>query len=133
MAITQVGQKAVLNPGTDDETWGICLQSEISHESNKHEIQNGEGDTEILMYTDAGRMKYSGTFVPLSDVTAEPGDTLSVGGMTITIDSVTKTRKRGDVPEFKIEGTYYPLITGSSGGGGGGGGGGGNSTGGSGD
>ena len=121
MAITQVGQKAVLNPGTQDETWGICIQSEVSPEPNKHEIQNGAGDTEILMYTDTGKKKFSGTYVPLSDVTAEPGDVLQVGGMFITVDSVTKTRKRGDVPEYKIEGTYYPLITGSGNSGGGGG------------
>ena len=120
--ITQVGAKAVLNPGTADETWGICIQSEVSPEATKHEIQNGEGDTVALMYTDTGRKKYVGTFVPLAGATLNhlPGSTLVIGDLTIVIDNATLTRKRGDVPEYKIEGSYYPNVSASGGGGGGG-------------
>ena len=44
MSMKQIGT-AVLNPGTSDETWGICESAEVSPEAEKKEINNGEGDT----------------------------------------------------------------------------------------
>ena len=130
----QIG-KAVLYPGTADETWGLCETAEVSPEGEKKEINNGEGDTVGLIYTNTGRKKFSGTYTPLAagaeTVTADDiiGSEMTVTfaeGVTydIYIDTATLTRKKGDVPEFKIEGYYYPEIEDESGdttGGGGGG------------
>lgn len=126
----QIG-KAVLYPGTEDETWGLCETAEIAPEAEKKEINNGEGDTVGLLYTNNGRKKFSGTYTPLADgeqtVTAEDiiGSKMTVTfaqGVTydIYVDTATLVRKKGDVPEFKIEGYYYPEIEDAGGGSGGG-------------
>lgn len=132
MSMKQIG-KAVLYPGTEDETWGLCETAEISPEGNKKEIDNGEGDTVGLLYTNTGRKKFSGTYTPLAagseTVTADDiiGSKMTVTfaeGVTydIYIDTATLTRKKGDLSEFKIEGYYYPEIedesSGTTGGGG---------------
>ena len=119
----QIG-KAVLWPGTDDETWGICESSEQAQEANKKEIDDGSGDTVGLLYTNVGKKKFSGTYTPLAAATANDpvnaesliGETMTVkiGGektLKIYIDSATFSRKKGDVSEFKIDGYYYPKIT----------------------
>ena len=116
----QIG-KAVLYPGTADETWGICETAEVSPEGEKKEINDGSGDTVGLLYTNNGRKKFSGTYTPLAagseTVTADDiiGSKMTVNfaeGVTydIYIDTATLTRKKGDVSEFKIEGYYYPEI-----------------------
>lgn len=116
----QIG-KAVLYPGTADETWGLCETAEVSPEGEKKEINDGSGDTVGLLYTNNGRKKFSGTYTPLAagseTVTADDiiGSKMTVTfaeGVTydIYIDSATLTRKKGDVSEFKIEGYYYPEI-----------------------
>ena len=120
MSMKQIG-KAVLYPGTEDETWGLCETAEISPEANKKEIENGEGDTVGLLYTNNGRKKFSGTYTPLAAGESTVTEDDIIGSkMTVTfaedvtyeiyIDSATLTRKKGDVSEFKIEGYYYPEI-----------------------
>lgn len=116
MSMKQIGT-AVLNPGTDDETWGICESAEVSPEAEKKEINNGEGDTVGLLYTNCGKIKFSGTFTPLAGQTGTPvtdddliGSELQIGDKKYYIDSATFSRKKGDVSEFKIEGYYYPKI-----------------------
>jgi len=120
MNMKQIG-KAVLYPGTEDETWGLCETAEVSPEPNKKEIENGSGDTVGLLYTNTRKKKFSGTYTPLAagaeTVTAEDliGTKMPVtfsenDTLEIYIDTATLTRKRGDVPEFKIEGYYYPEI-----------------------
>ena len=122
----QIG-KAVLYPGTEDESWGLCETAEVSPEAEKTEINNGEGDTVGLLYTNNGRKKFSGTYTPLaagaSTVTADDiiGSKMTVTfaeGVTyeIYIDTATLARKRGNVSEFKIEGYYYPEINDAGGG-----------------
>ena len=132
MSMKQIG-KAVLYPGTEDETWGLCETAELSPEANKKEIDNGEGDTVGLLYSNAGRKKFSGTYTPLAAGAATvTADDIIGSKMTVTfaegvtydiyIDTATLTRKKGDAPEFKIEGYYYPEIedggNGTTGGGG---------------
>ena len=130
----QIG-KAVLYPGTEDETWGLCESAEVARDANKIEVDNGEGDTVGLIYTNNGRKKFSGTYTPLAAGESTVTEDDIIGSkMTVTfaedvtyeiyIDSAVLTRKRGDKSEFKIEGYYYPEIeddsgSGSSGGAGG--------------
>jgi len=118
--LKQIG-KAVLYPGTEDEIWGLCETAELSPEANKKEIENGQGDTVGLLYSNVGKKKFSGTYKPLAagaeTVTAED---IIGSKMTVTfaedvtyeiyIDSAVLTRKRGEESEFKIEGYYYPEI-----------------------
>lgn len=124
MSMKQVGT-AVLYPGTSDEVWGLCETQEQGFEANKKEIDNGEGNTVGLLYTNVGKKKFSGTYTPLASATETPvtkddliGEklTFKTGGektLEIYIDSATFSRKKGDVSEFKIEGYYYPEIKGS--------------------
>ena len=117
--------EAVLWPGTDDETWGICESASVAFEGNKKEIQRGDGDTVGLLYTDTGKKKFTGTYTPLAKAAdTDPvkkedliGESLTVkdpqGGtktMTIYIDNATVGRKKGDSCEFNIDGYYYPNL-----------------------
>ncbi len=122
MAMKQVG-KAVLHPGTDDETWGICESSDVALEAEKKEINDGEGDTVGLLYTNVGKKKFSGTYTPLAGAENSPVEeddligsemdfkVAGVKTLKIHIDTATFKRKKGDVSEFSIEGYYYPKIT----------------------
>ena len=119
MAIKQIG-KAVLNPGTPDEVWGICESQELTQEADKQVISNGQGETVGLIYTDVGRRKFSGSFIPLAGASDSPaaaselvGETLEFtrpGGtkIVIRIDSAVLRSRKGGLPEFAVEGYRYP-------------------------
>lgn len=121
MAMKQIG-KAVLNPGTSDEVWGICESSGVALEATKKEVDNGEGDTVGIVYTNVGKKKFTGTFTPLAGTQNSPvekddliGSQLDVklGGdktLKIYIDSAEFKRKKGDLSEFTIDGYYYPGV-----------------------
>lgn len=115
--------KAVLNPGTKDETWGLCDDVEIALEADKEQVKNGEGDTVGLLYTDL-RRKVSGNYTPLAEgaesgpVTKDdligeeleltlPGDKL----VKIIVDEASLKHTRGSIPTFTFSGYIYPAIT----------------------
>ncbi len=116
--------KAVLFPGTKDEVWGICESQDLATEANKKEIDNGEGDTVAILYTNCGKRKYSAVFTPL-DVegsivkqikeedligTKMPVEFLDGDPIDYYIDSATIKRKKGDTAEFTLDGYYYPKV-----------------------
>lgn len=122
MAIKQLGI-AVLNPGTIDETWGLCDDLEVAQEADKENIKNGEGDTIGLLYTDS-RKKIAGNYTPLDGVENAPvtkedliGETLILTvhgtGQTISVcvDEASVKYTRGTVSTFAISGYYYPYLT----------------------
>lgn len=128
MSMKQKG-KAVLNPGTVDEVWGLCDDIEIGDEADKEQVKNGDGDTVGLIYTDK-RRKVSGNYTPLAEgatggpVTKEDliGEELELklpGEKTIKIivDDASLKHTRGTIPTFSISGYYYPNLTTSTGGG----------------
>lgn len=115
--------KAILHPGTPDEVWGLCESQDIGLEAEKKEIQDGEGDTVSLLYTNVGKKKFSGVFTPLAGVENSPvsKDDLIGSSMDFKIEDGSKTvkiyidnaafkRKKGDVSEFSIDGYYYPKV-----------------------
>lgn len=122
MAIKYKG-KAVLNPGTKDETWGLCDDLEIAHEADKEQIKNGDGDTVGLQYTDL-RQKVSGNYTPLVAATeTDPpckddliGEELTITlhgtgkSIKIIVDDASIKYKRGGVSTFAISGYYYPKL-----------------------
>lgn len=124
MALKQKG-KAVLKPGTEDETWGLCKSMDWNQESDKEEIHDGEGDTVGVLYKN-GRKKVTGEFTPLAAATeTDPpkkedliGETLTFDGVPIMIDNATLKRQQGTSSTFSIVGTYYPALAGSGGTGG---------------
>ena len=129
MSMKQVGT-AVLNPGTPDEVWGYCETQDISHEADKEQIKDGNGDTKGVLFTDV-RQKYDGTYTPLASAgTNDPpklsatdliGQTLSMkvdGGSTtlsVVVESASFKRKKGGASEFSISGYYYPQLVTSGG------------------
>jgi|GEM_PF-3183054 len=125
----QVGT-AVLNPGTPDEVWGYCETQDISHEADKEQIKDGNGDTKGVLFTDI-RQKYDGTYTPLASAgTNDPpkltaadliGKTMSMkvgdgaSTLAVVVESASFKRKKGGVPEFAISGYYYPELATSGG------------------
>ncbi len=121
MAIKQIG-KAVLNPGTPDEVWGICESQELTQEADKQVISDGQGETVGLIYTDVGRRKFSASFIPLAGASDSPveaselvGEALEFtrpGGtkIVIRIDSAVLRSRKGGLPEFAVEGYRYPGV-----------------------
>lgn len=125
MSMKQKG-KAVLNPGTVDEVWGLCDDIEIGNEADKEQVKNGDGDTVGLIYTDK-RRKVSGNYTPLAEgATGGPvtkddliGEELELklpGEKTIKIivDEASLKHTRGTIPTFSISGYYYPNLTASA-------------------
>lgn len=116
--------KAVLNPGTKDEAWGLCDDLEIGQEADKEQVKNGEGDTVGVIFTDA-RKKVSGNYTPLASATENDPpckDDLIGEELTITLHGTAKTikvivddaalkYKRGSVSTFSFSGYYYPNLT----------------------
>ena len=109
MSMKQKG-KAVLNPGTVDEVWGLCDDIEIGDEADKEQVKNGDGDTVGLIYTDK-RRTVSGNYTPLAEgatggpVTKEDliGEELELklpGEKTIKIivDEASLKHTRGTIP-----------------------------------
>lgn len=126
MSMKQKG-KAVLNPGTVDEVWGLCDDIEIGNEADKEQVKNGDGDTVGLLYTDS-RKKVTGNYTPLAEgatggpVTKEDliGEELELklpGEKTIKIivDEASLKHTRGTIPTFSISGYYYANLTASGG------------------
>ena len=130
MSMKQIGA-AVLFPGTPDETWGYCESQDISHEAEKTEIKDGDGDTKGVLFTDVGKKKFDGTYTPLAAAGSNDppklaatdliGKTLTVhvdGGtdtLVIVVENAAFKRKKGDVSEFSISGYYYPELVTSGG------------------
>lgn len=121
MSMKQCG-KAVLNPGTVDETWGLCDDIEIAQEADKEQIKNGEGDTVGLLYTDQ-RRKVSGNYTPLAagatggpvvkeDLIGEELELKLPGDKTIKVrvDDASLKHTRGSVPTFTFSGYHYPNV-----------------------
>ena len=120
MSMKQVGT-AVLNPGAPDEVWGYCETQDITHEADKEQIKDGQGDTKGVLFTDI-RQKVDGTYTPLAAAGANDppnlgaddliGRSIAMGSMTIIVETATFKRKKGGVSEFSISGYRYPnLVT----------------------
>ena len=114
--------KAVLNPGTVDEVWGLCDDFEVVPEADKEQVKNGDGDTVGLIFTDE-RTKYSGNYTPLviegadHPVTKDDliGSELEVTlhgnkKVKIVVESASVKYKRGGVSTFAVEGYHYPKM-----------------------
>ena len=56
---------ALLNPGAEDEIWGLCTDITVEPEAEKDPIKNGDGDTVGLLYTDK-RRKVTANYEPIS-------------------------------------------------------------------
>lgn len=115
---------AVLAFGTVDEVWGYAETIDIGQEAEKKVVQNGDGDTKGVIYTDL-KQKVSGEFTPLavtgqsatSPVTDDDliGKELTIktmGSQTIKciVESATLKLKKGDVGTWSFEGYRYPNI-----------------------
>ena len=123
MSITTKGT-ALLNPGTTDETWGLCKNITENSEGEKEEIKRGDGEVVSLLYTDI-RKKVKGTYVPLAaasstdppkmsanDIVGSPLTLNAPGGtVTILVDSAEKSGTQGGAPAFSVEGRTYSQIT----------------------
>ena len=110
--------------GTIDEVWGYAETIDIGQEAEKKVVQNGDGDTKGVIYTDL-KKKVSGEFTPLA-VTGEgassPASDDELIGKELTIktmasqtircivESATLKLKKGDVATWSFEGYYYPNV-----------------------
>ena len=114
--------KAVLNPGTVDEVWGLCDDFEVVPEADKEQVKDGDGSTVGLIFTDE-RTKYSGNYTPLAGggsdnpVTKDDliGSELEVSlhdnkKVKIIVETASIKYKRGGVPTFAVEGYHYPKM-----------------------
>ena len=111
--------KAVLNPGTVDEVWGLCDDFEVVPEADKEQVKDGDGSTVGLIFTDK-RTKYSGNYTPLAGGSNSPledddliGSELEVSlhnnkKVKIIVESASIKYKRGGVSTFAVEGYHYP-------------------------
>ena len=113
----------MLNPGTKDESWGLCDDLDLGQEADKEQIKDGDGDTVGLLYTDV-RKKVTGNYTPKATaaVTDPPQDDDLIGKeITITLHGTGKTikvviddssikSKRGGVPTFAMTGYYYAKV-----------------------
>lgn len=114
--------KAVLNPGTVDEVWGLCDDFEVAPEADKEQVKNGDGSTVGLIFTDE-RTKYSGNYTPLADASGDSpvikddliGSELEVSlhgnkKVKIIVETASLKFKRGGVSTFAVEGYHYPKM-----------------------
>lgn len=116
--------KAILNPGTPEEVWGICESQDLAFEPNKKEIEDHEGDTVSVILTNTGKKKFTGVFTPYAGIENSPASDDELIGKAIDfkvndgqstikiyIENASFKRKKGDASEFSIDGYYYPKIT----------------------
>jgi hypothetical protein len=114
----------VLVWGTKNETWGLCESLELSPESEKEAVKDGEGATAGLIYYDM-KLKCTGEFTPVSGaVMPVDDDYLAVKGSVIEItpkgettarkfyiDEFSKKYKKAGAMTFNFTGYNYPKIT----------------------
>lgn len=115
---------ANLQHGAEDEAWGFVKNVTVEPDPEIENHKNAAGDTDGLIITDE-KMKFSGTFEPITGGTGLPtiasaliGTELTFkesadGGsstITVIIEKASYKREKGAISEMSFEGHNYPNV-----------------------